>query len=95
MIELTQQELEFMKDSRAAGFFINEEYDISALKNNEAFFEQTLPTGRKILAVHHYDPDTLTIYKIEEALPEPIPVPIEKLTNFLNANPDVKALLNL
>jgi len=89
-IILTQEELDYMEVSRAAGFDLDE--SVTTAGANEGLYEETLPTGRKILAVHHHLTDKLTIYSVVEA---PVPEPMVKLANFLSNNPDVKELLGL
>ena len=91
-LNLTQQELDYIKETRGVGFTINTNYTTPNTDEHEVFFWQVLPTGRKILAILHGIPDTLTIYAVEEA---PVPEPMEKLSAFLNANPDVRELLGL
>jgi hypothetical protein len=91
-LNLTQEELDFIAEKRPLGFNIDVNYTTPDVEKNEGFSWLDLPTGRKILAIHHYEPDTLTIYAVEEA---PVPEPMEKLANFLNANPDVRELLGL
>jgi hypothetical protein len=91
-LNLTQEELEFITENRAAGFTIDTNYTTPNTEEYETFFWQVLPTGRKILAILHGIPDTLTIYAVEEA---PVPEPMEKLSAFLNDNPDVRELLGL
>ena len=42
--------------------------------------------------IYHTEPDTITIFRVDEA---PVPEPMQKLSTFLNANPDVRELLGL
>ncbi len=92
-IQLTQQEQTHL-DTCFNGYVIDEAYT-TPIDQTEGIIIVTLPTGRIATAIYHYNPDSLTVFRLEEAPPEPIPEPIVKLTTFLNANPDVKALLGL
>jgi hypothetical protein len=92
-IQLTQQEQTHL-NTCFNGYVIDEAYT-TPIDQTEGVTTVTLPTGRIATAIYHYYPDSLTVFKLEEAPPEPIPEPIVKLTTFLNANPDVKALLGL
>ena len=92
-IQLTEQEQTYL-NTCFNGYVIDEAYT-TPVDQTEGVTTVTLPTGRIASAIYHYSPDSLTVFKVDEAPPEPIPEPIVKLTAFLNANPDVKALLGL
>ena len=88
-IQLTQQELDYMQSSRAAGFDLDE--SVTTAGENEGLYEETLPTGRIILAVHHYLSDKLTIYSVLEAPP---PIEITKINNLIENNQLFRSLIN-
>lgn len=88
-INLTPQELDYISESRSAGFVIDE--TVTTPSTNEGLFDQVLPTGRKILAVHHYESDKLTIYAVEEAPP---PIEILKINNLIETSEQFRSLLS-
>lgn len=92
-IQLTEQEQTYL-NTCFNGHVIDEAYT-TPVDQKEGITTVNLPTGRIASAIYHYHSDSLTVFNVDEAPPEPIPEPIVKLTTFLNANPDVKALLNL
>lgn len=92
-IQLTQQEQTYL-NTNFNGYVIDETYTIP-VDEKEDISSQKLPTGRTVSFIYHHYSDSITVFKVDEAPPEPIPEPMEKLASFLNANPDVKELLGL
>ena len=90
-LNLTQDELDFIADRRPVGFTIDVNYTTPDPEKIEGFSWLDLPTGRKILAIHHYNQDTLTIYAVEEAPP---PVEIVKINSLIENSDQFRSLLN-
>ena len=87
-IQLTQEEIEYINSIRAAGFDID--VDLTTPSENESYFEQKLPSGRIILAIHHFFTDKITIYKVEEVLEREK----SKINNLIETNEQFRSLLN-
>lgn len=88
-IELTQEE-QIQLNRSFNGFVIDE--IITIAQENEMLRELQLQSKRTIHYIYHLIPDNITIFRVDEA---PVPVAMEKLSTFLNENPDVKELLGL
>jgi hypothetical protein len=54
-----------------------------------------MKTGRIAHFVYHLATDSITVFDVEEAPPEPLPDAVQKLKLFLDGNPEVKELLGL
>ena len=90
-LNLTQDELDFISEKRPMGFTVDVNYTTPDADKNEGFSWLDLPTGRKILAIHHYEPETLTIYAVEEAPP---PIEIVKINSLIENSDQFRSLLN-
>ena len=90
-IVLTQEEQDHLNKC-FNGYTINETYTTPVEGEDEGISWCNLPTGRKAHLIYHYQPDSVTVFAVDEA---PLPEPITKLTAFLENNPDVKALLGM
>ena len=90
-IQLTEQELNQLQ--QCYGFQpITLDESKTLPSENEGLGTHIMSTGRIAHFVYHYGPDNITVFKVDEA---PVPTSMQKLSTFLNANPDVKELLGL
>lgn len=92
-IELTELEKQEIAKYFAGGQYFDD--SVTTAGENELVRTLQLESKRTIHYIYHLNPDSVTVFSVEEAPPVPVPEPMEKLASFLEANPDVKELLGL
>ena len=92
--QISEKELEELQKN-FGGLPVKLDQTINTAGENERVTTHVMYNGRIAHFVYHYSTDSITVFNVEEPAVQPQPEPIQRLTDFLNGNPDVKQLLGL
>jgi hypothetical protein len=89
-IELTEHELNQLQLS-FGGQPVTLDESTSEATENEGISSFTLDTGRIANFVYHYDTDSITVFRVDEAPP---PAEITKINSLIESSEQFRSLLN-
>jgi hypothetical protein len=90
-IQITETELEELQ-TNFGGQPVKLNEALTTAGENEGITTHVLQSGRVAHFVYHYSTDSITVFKVEEP---PEATAVQKLSEFLNTNPEVRQLLGI